>query len=91
MVEFEWDPEKAAANYEKHGVHFADAVGVFGDELAITIEDQSTYEQRFRTLGIDFLGGLVVVAYTYRGDAIRLISAREADARQRATYEGSRR
>jgi uncharacterized protein len=36
---FEWDPGKAASNYAKHGVHFADAVAVFEDELAMTIRD----------------------------------------------------
>jgi len=29
---YQWDPEKAALNLEKHGVDFADAVGVFEDE-----------------------------------------------------------
>jgi len=91
VVEFEWDPTKDEANYEKHGVHFADAVGVFSDDFAITIEDASTQEERFKTLGIDFLGRILVVVYTYRGNTIRLISAREATARQQATYEGTRR
>ncbi|MBI4412308.1 MAG: BrnT family toxin [Deltaproteobacteria bacterium] len=27
-MEFEWDPDKAARNLKKHGVDFADAVGV---------------------------------------------------------------
>jgi uncharacterized DUF497 family protein len=84
-------PTKAASNYAKHGVQFADAVGVFTDDLAMTIEDTSTNEERFKTLGMDFLGRILVVVYTYRGDSIRLISALEATARQRATYEGTRR
>ena len=91
MAEFEWDPAKAASNHAKHGIQFADAIGVFNDDSAITIEDTSTDEERFKTLGLDFLGRIVVVVYTYRGDAIRLISAYEATARQRATYEATRR
>lgn len=91
VPEFEWDPTKAATNYRKHGVHFADAVGVLSDDFALTIEDASTTEERFKTLGLDFLGRVLVVVYTYRGDTIRLISAREATARQRAVYEGTRR
>lgn len=91
VVKFEWDPIKAATNYKKHRVHFADAVGVFEDDLAITIEDTTTSEERFKTLGMDFLGRILVVIYTYRGETIRLISARGATARQRATYEGTRR
>jgi uncharacterized protein len=91
VSEFEWDSAKAATNYQKHGVHFADAIGVFNDDLAITIDDTSTNEERFKTLGMDFLGRVLVVVYTYRGDKIRVISAREATARQRATYHGTRR
>lgn len=91
MTEFEWDPKKAESNVLKHGVHFADAVGVFTDDLAMTIEDTSTSEERFRTLGMDFLGRILVVVYAYRDETIRLISAREATARQKAIYEGTRR
>ncbi|HEV7767513.1 MAG TPA: BrnT family toxin [Thermoanaerobaculia bacterium] len=87
MAQYEWDPDKAAANYRKHGVHFADAVGVFEDDDAITIEDTSTEEQRCKTLAVDFLGRLLVVVYTYRDDRIRLISARIGTAPQRDLYD----
>ena len=88
---YEWDPEKEKANYRKHGVHFADAVGALEDERALTEPDQTTSEERFRSLGMDFLGRVVVVVYTFRGDNIRLISAREAKPRQLASYEGRRK
>ena len=90
-MEFEWDPEKEKANFAKHGVHFADAVGALEDERALTEPDSSTSEERFRTLGMDFLGRIIVVAYTHRGENIRLISARKAKPRQRAIYERRRR
>ena len=61
MVEYEWDPAKAAANRRKHGIAFADAIGVFEDERAITIEETATTEERFKTLGCDFLGRVLVV------------------------------
>ncbi len=38
-MEFDWDPEKAAANVVKHGVAFPEAATVFGDPLAITYAD----------------------------------------------------
>jgi uncharacterized DUF497 family protein len=87
---YEWDPEKEKTNYAKHGVHFADAVGALEDERALTEPDESSTEERFKTLGMDFLGRIIVVAYTYRGQDIRLISAREAKPRQRASYERAR-
>jgi uncharacterized DUF497 family protein len=29
-MNYQWDPVKATANLKKHGVEFADAVGVWG-------------------------------------------------------------
>jgi uncharacterized DUF497 family protein len=91
VTRYEWDPRKAASNFTKHGVHFADSVGVFEDDLAITIEDVSTHEERFKTLGVDFLARLTVVVYTHRDETIRLITAKRANARQRALCERKRR
>jgi uncharacterized DUF497 family protein len=87
-MNYQWHPAKATANVKKHGVEFADAVGVFEDPGAITIEDSgSEGEQRFLSLGLDFLGRLIVVAYTYRGDNIRVISARKATRKEISVYE----
>jgi hypothetical protein len=88
-VNYQWDKEKAKANLLKHGVSFADAVTVFSDDAALTIEDDDPDEQRFVTIGMDILGRLLVVAYTWRGRHIRVISARKATARERRHYEGS--
>ena len=75
-MEFEWDPAKARENIRVHGINFAVAAGVLEDENALTIEDiDAEGEQRFRILGMDGLGRLLVVVYTYRGENIRLISA----------------
>ena len=88
---YEWDPAKARQNLRKHGVDFADAVTVLEDEAALTIRDPfSEQEQRWITLGMDALGRLLVVVYTWRGDRIRLISARLATPRERRQYEEGR-
>jgi uncharacterized DUF497 family protein len=90
-VSYEWDPAKARQNLRKHGVDFADAVTVLEDEAALTIRDPfSEQEQRWITLGMDALGRLLVVVYTWRGDRIRLISARPATPRERRQYEEGR-
>ena len=90
-MSYQWDPRKAASNLEKHGVDFADAVGVFEDEWALTIKEEYVEgEQRFVTMGMDFLGRMLVVVYTYRYDNIRLISARTATRRERGIYERKR-
>ena len=85
---YEWDPAKARQNLRKHGVDFADAVTVLEDEAALSIRDPfSEQEPRWITLGMDALGRLLVVVYTWRGDRIRLISARPATPRERRQYE----
>ena len=78
MTAFEWDPRKAAANARKHGIQFADAVLVFEDERAITLRDDAQNEQRWVTIGMDAVARVLTVVYTWRGDIIRLISARTA-------------
>ena len=86
-MNYEWDPNKAKSNFKKHGIRFADAVGVFEDENAITIQDEHKSEDRFITIGRDFLSRILVVVYTFREVVIRIISARKATARERRTYE----
>lgn len=88
-MDLEWDPRKARANLRKHGVDFADAATVFEDELAMTITDERHAEDRFVTLGMDALGRLLVVTYTWRRERIRIISARKATRGERRQYEGS--
>ena len=88
FVSYEWDPAKARANLKKHGVRFADAVTALEDELALTIRDPlSETEERWITIGQDAASRVLVVVYTWRGDRIRLISARFATPRERTQYE----
>ncbi len=90
---FEWDEEsKTGLNFRKHGVHMPEAIPVFDDPYAITISDEESDpgERRFITLGMGAAGRLPVVAYTWRGDDIRLISVRPAEAHEREEYEAKR-
>lgn len=89
-MEVEWDTRKAAANVRKHGVDFADAATVLYDELAVTVSDDDPEEGRFVTVGMDALGRLLVVVYTWRGGSGQMISARQATGRERRQYEGVR-
>ena len=90
-MEVEWDANKAASNLKNHGVDFADAASVLLDDMALTILDDSVDEEaRFVTLGMDALGRLLVVVYTWREDTLRLISARPATTGERRRYESKR-
>ncbi len=87
-MNFQWDPDKAEKNLKKHRVDFADAVAVFEDEMALTIEDPDAEgEPRFVTVGRDTLSRVLTVVYPWRGQDIRIISARKATKRERQSYE----
>jgi len=83
----EWDADKAAQNLAKHGVDFAEAATVLEDEAALTVADDDPEEDRFVTVGMDALGRVLTVVYTWRGDEPRLISARKASRSERRQYE----
>jgi uncharacterized protein len=89
-MEFEWDAKKAATNLRKHHVNFEDAARVFIDPNRIeTFDGRDVYgEDRWKTVG-QVEPALLAVVYTIRGnnrEVIRLISARKADAHERAQY-----
>ena len=86
----EWDARKSAANLRKHGIGFADAATVFHDDYAITIPEEGPDEERFVTTGMDALGRVLVVVYTWREGRLRIISARAATPRERRQYERTR-
>ncbi len=88
-MNYEWDIDKAQGNLKKHRVAFADAVSVFEDSEAITIEDAEPGEERFVTIGMDCLGRILVVVYTWRSElSIRMISARKATKTEINDYQG---
>ena len=88
-LDFEWDSEKARRNESKHGVSFAEAAEVFGDEMSSTVPDpdHSAGEERFLIFGVTKGGQYLVVSYSERQNRIRLISARPMTARERKAYE----
>lgn len=86
-VEYEWDPKKAGSNFRKHAIDFADAVIVLEDERALTIDDPDSNERRYLTIGLDAIARILVVVYSWRGENIRIISARKATAAERRQYE----
>ena len=85
--DFEWDDLKAITNASLHGVTFDAAREVFQDPFAIDwLDDREDYgETRFVTLGM-VEGRVLYVAYTVRGERIRMISARGAEPHERRQY-----
>lgn len=88
-MEFEWNPDKAGLNIEKHGVSFQEAATVFNDPLSVTFPDpdHSIGENRYVIIGVSRVGQLLVVAHTDRGEKVRIISTRKASRQERRFYE----
>ena len=87
-TEFEWDAQKAAENLRNHGVAFDEALTVFADPLASIFDDPDHSDEEHRELivGHSAEQRLLVVSFTER-ERVRIISARQATARERKNYE----
>ena len=88
-MNFEWDAEKAEANFKKHGVSFDEAKTVFRDPMYLIFADpdHSIGESRFLVIGVSESDRLLFVSYTERKSTTRIISARKATRRERKKYE----
>jgi uncharacterized DUF497 family protein len=89
---FEWDPGKAALNWRKHGVSFETATRVFTDPNALFAQDRvENGEIRRQAIGLVEDTTLLLVAHAANEDrgheVIRIISARNADRKERKRYE----
>src|SRR5262245_22155246 len=85
---FEWDSSKASANLRKHKISFETAREVFFDPFVCAGDEQVIDgEVRDTGIGLTVDWQLLYIAYTIRGETIRLISARLANRYQRKIYE----
>ena len=50
-------------------------------------DEDAEGEDRYVAMGQDAMGRVLVIVYTYRGDTIRLISARPATRKEIKVYE----
>ena len=85
---FDFDLDKSRRNRTKHGIDFVEAQDLWLDENLIEIPARTEDEPRFLVVGR--MGGRHWSAViTYRGDTIRIISARRSRAEEVALYEGA--
>jgi hypothetical protein len=90
MPTFEWDTDKAKANYRKHGVAFETATQVFDDPSALEWMDElsgNCAEERFLLIGLTNGHLMLTVVYTEREENVRIISARRATRTERDNYQ----
>lgn len=90
-MEYEWDTIKAATNLNKHGVSFEEAETVFNNPLALIFADEahSAEERREIIIGHSQQNRLLLVSFTERPNAIRIVSARVATRRESEDYENN--
>ena len=88
-LQFGWDEDKAEANAKSHGVTFEEASSVFADPLAAIFTDEAHSDEELREIIVGHSGAarLLLVSFTERGEAIRIISPRQATKRERRDYE----
>lgn len=90
IMRFEWDENKNEINKKKHGVSFEDASLVFDDKNVVEIFDSvhSTLEEE-RYLAIGMVHNVLSVVFTERGEKTRIISARQANKKEKEIYYGN--
>jgi uncharacterized DUF497 family protein len=86
-MEFEFDPNKSAANKFKHGIDFVEAQELWNDLDLLEIPAKTEDEPRFLVIGMmggKHWSGII----TYRKNNIRIISVRRARNEEIEIYEG---
>ena len=85
-MEFEWDEAKRLANYAKHGVDFLEAMELLAEAPILRDDSREDYGER-RCLAVGIIDAkMLVVVFTIRDGAFRIISARRANHRERRAY-----
>jgi uncharacterized protein len=89
-MEFEWDEEKHARTLRERGIGFDDGARIFDGRVLVWEDTRRDYgEGRFRAIG-ESLGDVLHVAFTWRGDALRIISVRRASRKEAELWRSAR-
>ncbi len=85
-MQIEFDPAKRAVTLTERGLDFAQAGEVFAGRHYTAPDLREDYaEDRFITVGL-LDGRMVVMVWTPRGEARRIVSMRKANDREQARY-----
>ena len=81
-VGFDWDDGNVEKNWTKHAVRFTEC-----EEVVVPARNRPGFrEERFVVLGRTAVGRRLSIAFSFRGDRIRVISARDMNRRERKEY-----
>jgi uncharacterized protein len=86
---FDWDDNNREKNWEKHGVVAGECEEVFFN-LPLLLQPDPSHSQkepRYYVLGQTIAGRRLFIAFTIRGEKIRVISGRDMSKKERSIYE----
>jgi uncharacterized DUF497 family protein len=85
---FDWDEGNADKNWRRHAVRFSECEEVFlrTPMVALGGARHARAEESLTALGRTALGRLLSIVFTFRGDRIRVISARDMSRKERREY-----
>lgn len=87
-MKIEFDPQKNAANFDKHGLRFEDVDGLDWNRASVALDDRHEYGEERLIAYVMRDARLYIVCLTFRGDdVIRVFSFRKANKRERLYYE----
>jgi uncharacterized DUF497 family protein len=82
-----WDEVKRAANIDRHGIDFTEALRFDWDNAQFTPDTRRDYGE-IRTVAVGRIGPRMhVLVFTPRAESIRIISLRKANDREIERYE----
>lgn len=84
---FQWDQGNKDKNWIKHRVSNHEAEDVFFNRpLVLPNPKHSVKERRYYALGETSQGRILFISFTIRQDLIRVISARDANKKEKQKY-----
>lgn len=86
---FDWDDGNRGKSADRHAVTAGEAEQPFFRQPFLVVYDaaHSQTEERFYALGQSASGRRLFLVFTFRGERIRVISARDMNRRERGIYE----
>ena len=92
VTEFDWDEANTEKNWIKHKVKKSECEQIFFDPKNIGLSDpkHSQIEKRFLMLGSTKVGRKLIISFTFRGDKVRVISARDQNKKEKSIYENKK-
>lgn len=85
-MEFEFDPQKSAANKRKHGIDFVEGQALWDDPERLELPAKTVGEQRYMLIG-KIQSRHWAAVFAIRGEKTRIMSVRRARTKETNAYE----